>query len=563
MTNKLNVAHFIAHFSAENPSKQAVVVRKSSFFNFSSDFEKNFQCISFDELDKRSNVIGNSLESIGITRGTKTLVFVPPGFDFPCIVFALFKIGAVPVFIDPGMGTDNLLKCIEEVGAEALIGISKIHMLRQFKKRFFKNIKILVNVDGTVLGSHSLKKIIKNHHNQLDIVDFQKNELAAILFTSGGTGTPKGVEYTMEMFVRQTFKLKEMFMLTPEDRDYPGFPLFSLFTLAMGMTVYIPEIDASKPSQANPKKVIRDIEENSITFAAGSPSIWKNVADYSKKKKVEVTCLKSLAMFGAPVDGRLIFKLQKIFPNAAIYTPYGATECLPVALISSSMILGETKSMTSKGSGVCVGYPVKGVEIQIIAPSDEVINDIKEAQVLSTGDAGEIIVRSDTATRGYYGDEERTKKIRIADGQTHWHRMGDMGYLDDWGRLWFLGRKDHSFVFETQRFYPASVEAIFNEHPDIENTALIQIEGKPALAVIRKDHKMDLNLGVQEKFFSELEFIAKKHDHTEKILRFMLFEKLPVDTRHNIKIDRIKLGEEAKARLSQKLMNDTKPRLET
>ncbi len=550
----MNIANFIQDNAQKYPDKQAVIARASGgFFSFGKS-SNQFESCSYDELDKRSNVYANAFVENGITQGTKTLVFVTPNLDFAPIIFALFKVGAIPVFIDPGMGLESMLSCVQSVEAEALIGISKVQYLRNIKRKYFSHIKTVINVDGNFWGTLSLSKIAKNQSNQFEILEKEPSDLAAILFTSGGTGRPKGVEYTMGMFWKQTVMLKEAFRLTPSDKDYPGFPLFSLFTLALGLTTHICDFDASKPAQSNPKKILKDLLEYRITFGAGSPSIWKNVAEHCLKKKQTLPLVKTLALFGAPVRYELLEKLVKVFPNANIYTPYGATECLPVSLTSAHEVLGETKELRLQGKGVCVGYPLKGVEVQIIPMVDEKVENLSITGVLPAGEIGEIIVKSPTTTPGYHLKAEATELIQIKDEQGYWHRMGDVGLIDEWNRLWFLGRKSHVVKTDERMYYPTAVEAIFNEHNEVENCALIEVNGKPALAVLRKDKKISLSIDYQEKFFSELEILGQKYQASEGIQKYVLFEEFPVDTRHNIKIDRKKLSELAHQRLNQEVV---------
>ena len=156
------------------------------------------------------------------------------------------------------------------------------------------------------------------------------------------------------MFIDQALKLKQMFKLAQQDRDYPCFILFGLFSLALGLTVYMPEVELVKPAEVNAKVLCKALANHKITFATGSPALWRRVADYALKKKMQFPHLRSLATFGAPVNLDLHRDLKRILPQGEIYTPYGATECLPVSVISSHEILGETKVATLKGEGTCV-----------------------------------------------------------------------------------------------------------------------------------------------------------------------------------------------------------------
>ena len=219
--------------------------------------------------------------------------------------------------------------------------------------------------------------------------------MAAILFTSGGTGRPKGVVYTHKIYTEQTRLLQELFNLTDSEIDLPCFPLFSLFTLCMGMTSCIPDMNPSQPAKADPQQLIQNIMDNKVTFMAGSPAIWEALGKYCEKNKITLPSVKYLVMFGAPVRNKLHKRFSKILPNGTTYTPYGATESLPVANISGKIILEQTAALTEQGKGTCVGVPVPGVEVSIIEISDDIIENISKAKILKPYEIGEIIVKGD------------------------------------------------------------------------------------------------------------------------------------------------------------------------
>lgn len=540
----MNIAESLTALSKTIPDKPAVRFPVKSKTHDHYDYRE----LTFKELDILSNKYAVGLTKLGLKRGDKTLLFLRPSLDFPAMTFALFKMGVIPVFIDPGMGKKNLLKCIQEAGPVALISEAEIHYIKQFYREAFKTVKMNVTTGRFTWGKMlSLRRMKEEKIQSFTTVDCDAHEMAAILFTSGGTGTPKGVIYTHEIFIEQTRVLKEMFQLTMNDVDLPGFPLFSLFTVAMGMTSCIPDMDPSKPGQCDPEKIVANINDCQPTFVAGSPAIWERVADYCLEKNLTLPSIKYVVMFGAPVSTRLHLKFRSLLPHGTTYTPYGATEALPVSNIAGDFILKHTAHLSDEGRGTCIGQPVPGVEIKIIRSTNAVIEKLSDDLLLPPGVVGEIIVRGKAVTSGYFQLPEQTREAKIPDGETFWHRMGDVGYLDYQGLLWFCGRKSHQVFTSSHVLYPIPVEAIFNRHPAVKRSALVGLgaSGKqtPAIVIERKDGQYLSGKG-RSIFESELFALAKKYPHTKEIQKIYLSRGFPVDVRHNIKIDRLKLKQE-------------------
>lgn len=503
----------------------------------------NYDSITFGELESLSNKYANGLAQIGFSRGCKSLLFVRPSLQFPALVFALFKLGVVPVLIDPGMGRKNLLAAIEEVEPEGLIAEPEVHFLSLIFSKSFKSVRFKVTTKWPKIRNCVPLASLEKFEGSFTSVQLEPDEMAAILFTSGGTGRPKGVIYTHKIYTEQTRLLQELFNLNENEIDLPCFPLFSLFTLCMGMTSCIPDMDPSKPVKADPWKLLQNIKDNKVTFMAGSPAIWERLGDYCEKNKITLPTVKYLVMFGAPVRNELHKKFGRILPKGTTYTPYGATECLPVSKISGKIILAETATLTSQGKGTCVGMPVHGVEVSIIDISDDVIESIKNAHVLGPYRIGEIIVKGDIVTASYYKSPLETAFAKIEDGQSFWHRIGDIGYIDDQGRIWFCGRKAHRVETPLGLLCSVNCEAIFNSHPGVRRSALIGLgeKGKQSAAIVVERNELGRKLN-KEVFKKELLEMAKNNTLTEQIKSVHFCNHFPVDVRHNIKIDRLKLA---------------------
>lgn len=540
----MNIAARLTTNAKTFPDKIAVV-----FPIFKKKIKKyDYQSLTFRELDIRSNKFAIQLEKMGLKKGDKTLLFLRPSLDFSAMTFALFKLGVIPVFIDPGMGRANLMKCIKEAKPVGLIAEKEVHLARLLFPGTFKSVKFNVTNGKRAWGKMlKISKMKEEKTQAFKSVSFEASDTAAILFTSGGTGAPKGVVYSHFIFDQQTTILRDLYNLTMHDIDLPGFPLFSLFTIAMGMTSCIPDMDPSKPGSCDPKKLYQNIVDQKPTFVAGSPAIWERVADYCIANNLTLPTIKYVVMFGAPVSVNIHRKFRSLLPNGTTYTPYGATEALPVSNISGDYVLKNTAQLTDNGKGTCIGTVVPGSEVKIIKISDDVIEKLSDAKILGVNEVGEIIVSGPTVTKEYLDLPDKTRESKIYDGLTIWHRMGDMGFIDEAGLLWFLGRKGHRVETVDGLMTPISCEAIYNKHPAVKRSALIGLgkPGKqtPAIVIERRDGQF-LSGKERSIFESELFSLAKKYPHTAMIKKIFLSKHFPVDVRHNIKIDRTKLKEE-------------------
>ncbi len=547
----MNIADRLTELAQKRPHNKAITAprkrdRKGNYI---------YESLTFSELEALSNKYAFGLKKMGFEKGDRTLIFVRPSLDFPAITFAIFKLGLIPIFIDPGMGKENLLRAIQLVKPVGIIAVPEVHILRLLYRKAFQTIKYFVTTGkmrwGAMKSLHQLKTTSLDSANQ-KIAEVNPEDTAAILFTSGGTGIPKGVVYTHEIFSAQTDILKEIYKLTENDVDIPGFPMFSLFTVAMGINSCIPDMNPSKPAKADPKKLVANIKDHKGTFVAGSPAIWERVADYCLQQKITLPTVKALVMFGAPISVELHEKFKGILVNGTTYTPYGATESLPVSNVSGKYVLENTSQHTNQGKGTCLGKPVSTIKVKIIKITDDPIVDIKSAIELSTGEMGEIIVSGSVVTKEYYKMPEKTNEAKIYDTDTNtfWHRMGDIGYLDDQGRLWFGGRMIHRV--ETNEGFLSSVqcEAIFNPHKQVKRTALIGLEkdGKRIPAIVVERHDKKLPTGHEKTMMAhELKEMGIKYAHTRSVNEFFFHRSFPVDVRHNIKIDRTQLQNEAQS----------------
>lgn len=513
------------------------------------DGEKGHRKINFKDLCAYSNRLADGLVQTGIRPGMRVLLMVTPGIDFIALTFALFKTGAVPVLIDPGLGWRNLLQGIEEAEPEALIGIPRAHLARLLFPKPFRSVRLWVTVGKRWgWGGKTLAQIERlGCEENFRAGATRAEDLAAILFTSGSTGPAKGVVYTHAMFLQQVEILRTYYNIRAGEIELSTFPLFALFAVGMGMTCVIPRMDFTRPAHVDPQHILRAIEEFRVTSSFGSPALWNTVTLHCLAHGTRLPSLKRILMAGAPVPGGLIRRFETILePDAQIHTPYGATECLPVASIERREILGDTWERTMSGEGVCVGHPLPGVHVNIIAIDDNPIDEWKNAATVTPGEIGEIAVHCAWVSAEYFRRERATRLAKIRhDGKT-WHRMGDVGRLDSAGRLWFCGRKSQRVVTSDGTRFTIPCEAIFNCHADVSRSALVGIGApphqRPAIVIETKNKSRTADAKERERFRAELLTLAQTSPLTRGIADILFHPAFPVDIRHNAKIFREKLA---------------------
>ena len=527
-----NIASLLEHLSEQQANRDAIIVPRGS----------SAAKITFHQLNQNANRMASGLRHLGLKKGDRVLVMVPSSIDFIAITFALFKAGAVPVLIDPGLGRRHVLNCIANAQPKGMIAVPLAHAARLIFPRAFKSIQLNVTAGRRWFWKGpTLRSMARMGRGDFESEEVAIDDPAAILFTSGSTGPPKGVLYSHGMFAQQVNLLREMFQIQSGEMDLPTFPLFALFGVALGMTCVIPDMDPTRPAEVDPQKIIQHIKEYSITTSFGSPALWNTVSRHCLAKHIQLPTLKRIMMAGAPVPGSLLERFDRILsPDAVIHTPYGATEALPVASITHREILDETWEQTCQGKGTCVGRALDGLTLKIIKITDGPIEEWKPELEVPQGTIGEIAVKGPWVTRHYYNLDSATRLAKIQDGETFWHRMGDTGYLDEQGRLWFCGRKSHRVQTAGGPMFTIPCEAIFNTHPRVRRSALVGVgpSGDQTPVIV-----IEAEGSVNEKAVTEeLLQLAASHSVTRAIKQALFHPSFPVDIRHNAKINREQLA---------------------
>ena len=494
--------------------------------------KNDWKTLTYRDILDRTQRFFRGLEAGRCTPGLTAALMTPPSADFFPFALALLKFGIVPIILDPAVGLKKVGEIFEESQPDIFIGTTLTHALRiafGWGKSSVKHNLTFQSVKGQ-------KSKVK-----LSSVIHRPSSASAIIYTSGSTGLPKGAVYTQANLSAQLDLLQSTFNITPDEIDLPAFPLYALIDLLLGVTSVIPDISFPVPGKTDPAKVIDAIQRFNVTNLFASPVVLDLLSSFAENnhpssQPILLSSLKRIITAGAPAT----IDLQKRFRNLLadhtdLFGIYGATETLPIARIESREIFA-LQEKTEHGAGICLGKPIDGVTVRIIPITDEPISEWQDSLTVEKIVVGEITVQSAATTRSYVSQiGNLTHKIKA--GADIVHRMGDVGYFDDEGRLWYCGRKSHRVIMKDGVLFTEQIENIFNAHPQVFRTALVGVDGQPVLWLeLKKGMKAN-----KLKLTEELKALAKPHPQAARIQTFLFIKKFPTDVRHNSKIIREKL----------------------
>lgn len=500
----MNVAHHLAVAAKNRGDEPAIIMAKDD------------SRLSFFDLEFHTSAMARGMKNVNVLPSDRVLILLRPGPDLIRMVWACFKIGALPVLIDPGMGLMNFIRCVQRTRPTVLAGIPIAHFISFLFPWVFSSVKLRIYGERRVwLDGHTIPELIGTP-GPYETEDLEPDSPAAILFTSGSTGPAKGVLYTQANFDAQVSSLRETYGYAEGQTDVAAFPPFSLFDAALGITSVIPDLDAANMAKTRPEAIAHAIEKYQAENVFGSPVIWRTFAPWAQAQGKTFPSVKRLMIAGASMPPQLVGDLLELLPNGDVGTPYGATEALPVAAVWGKEIVSQFAQRSASGAGTCVGKPAVGIEIRILPILDDPVLDARDVVWLLPNNIGELCVKGPVVTASYADNPEATERAKIQDGDQVWHRMGDTGYFDNDGYLWLCGRKSE----RVGNLYPDRVEGQFN--PWCGRTALVGVRGDAVLVVEgAKDSALE-----------------RKILDTSIVKHVLFHPAFPVDKRHNSKIHR-------------------------
>lgn len=511
--------------------------------------QQRYSECSYLEFNELSDAYARGLETLGVGAGDRVVLMTEPGFEFFGLFFALLKVGAIPVLLDPGMPPRLIGQCVNDAEPAAFIGAPRWHFSRLLKGWGRKSCKHAIsttrNIPGVAIGSKALHKL--GMSDGREVFNFSRpDDTAAIVYTAGVGGPPKGVIYRHRHFAAQVDLFREAFDITEGEISLPTNPLFGILDTALGLTTVIPKVDANQPSPSAVRRLLSAVERFRVNNIFVSPSMLEILAQHLDKSGMRLPIVRRLITFGASPRLEIIARLENaLHDEARIHAPYGSAECFPVSSVTNHEVDSTLQDMMESGEGVCVGRTVEPNEVRIIAPSDHAFRNIDEVTDLPPGMPGEIIVSGPACTDRYWRLEEETRHANIPDESgKSWHRMGDVGSIDGMGRLWFCGRVSHRIETGQETLYPDQAEAVFNQHPDVLHTALVGVgEAGQQMPVLCAELRHKLNPADVERVHFDLLQLAQAFSLTRSVRTVMFHPGFPVDPRNPAVIRRDALSQ--------------------
>jgi len=540
-----NVARFLSLRGEASPGALAVAAPDAA----------GFAQWTWGELEQKSSALARGLGDLGLAAEDRVCVFVRPGLEWIALIHGLFKLGAVPVLIDPGMGRRGVLGAIERAKPRALIAVPAVHAARLLRPSAFRSVEIAVTSGGQRLWSAAaLRSLMEQPGDVFAPIPRAARDPAAILFTSGSTGPAKGVCYEHGMFQAQVEMLRETYDFAPGSRDLACFPLFALFGPALGMASIFPELDFTRPAHCDPSKIAGAIDRFQVRSSFGSPAIWRRVIPWCEARSRRLDSLQQLLIAGAPVEAALVRRARDVIaPQGEVFTPYGATEALPVTHVEGALLAGELGTRASLGEGTCVGRAVRGVDLRLIRILDDAIETWDDELFVQPGEPGEICVRGYNVTRQYAFDPQATALAKIPEGERIWHRMGDLGRFDAQGQLWFLGRKSHRLETANGMLFPVPIENVFRLHASIGRCAVVGLgprgSERPVLIIELSSSRIPRASKARWGLAAEILQAGASLSGSATVERVLFKRDFPLDVRHQAKIDRVALKHWAEAQV--------------
>ncbi len=511
--------------------------------------------ITFADLEQRIADLAVGLERAGVRPGQRVALLIRPGIDLTVAVYACWRVGAAIVVADAGLGLRNLGRALRSADPDHLIAIpaglvaaaalrvpgarilaGELHSVLRRRLRVTHSLAELRDLGATVRrhGAGSSPTTETSQHTDRSA---SPDDEAAVLFTSGATGPAKGVVYRHRQLRAQLDLVRTVCDLRPGARLVAAFPPFALYGPALGAAAAVPDMDPTKPGTLTATGLAEAVAAIGATVVFASPAALRNVAAtaaaLTPELRRQLGGVRTLLSAGAPVPVALLRQIQALLPSAELHTPYGMTEALPATDITLGEIERALADAGAGADGVCVGGPLPGVRLAL-DPLD-VAGRPTGALVTGSGVTGEICVAA-AHVKDHY-DRLWSTQQRSAT-PAGWHRTGDVGHLDEQGRLWVEGRLVHVITGPAGPVTPVGIEQRVEAVADVGLAAAVGVgpAGTQQTVVVLGTGRPTAPLAAPDLA------AAVRTAAGVPVAAVLVTDRLPVDIRHASKIDRTRVA---------------------
>lgn len=550
---KNNVCSFLEEHIERMPNKNVLSwVSYDNILKFAKGENKELvhDHATFMDLHRAVGVVAGGLKEQGIKKGDRVIVFIPMSFPMYTTMFALQKIGAIAVFLDSWARKDQLDSSAKVVDPVAIVSIEKAF---QYLKGIeaIDAIKIKISVGETQSDyTTSFEKLI-SAKTWADVAAVEKEHTALITFTTGSSGTPKGADRSHRFLASQHYALNRHIPYESSDQDIPAFPIFSLNNIAAGVSTILPAIDVGSPNPLDGKILFKQITDQDVSCTTLSPSLMNALSSFCNQNNLTLPKVRRIITGGAPVSKDDVKNIKRSAPNAEILVLYGSTEVEPMAHISDAQMLKERDNKDPEwvDEGVNVGHFDEGLKVKYIniekGPIEITSSEDWKKWERPRGEVGEIIVQGEHVCERYYNNEEAFKKSKIKDDKgLIWHRTGDLGFMDDKGDLWLVGRIHNAIQRDGKYLFPVRAEVILKRLPFVKHAAFLGVDheklGEATYCVYSLNEEYKDNFNEDEAHSEIMRLMNKNEIPVDKVVSV---ENIPMDPRHHSKVEYAKLRE--------------------
>ncbi|KPA19144.1 peptide synthase [Candidatus Magnetomorum sp. HK-1] len=552
-----NVSKHIVTLAQKDPYKKMVL----SLSGRDDNGKMGYSHLTCRQFNQQSDDIARGLQRAGVVRGTKTALQMEPGIEWFAVTYALLKIGAVPILLQPSIGLKKMAQCVKEVEPEALVTSPRYQMSQLFYSGYYQSVHLHINTNRRWYKKGlSLADLQHSEPGPFQIAGMRDNDPGMIVFsTSNETDIPKPTLLTHGTLNNIVDLLKSVMKINDTSVLFTTFPFFMILAPSMGIRQLLPESHSMKASKINPRIIVESIWDHGISHLIMSPTRLMILGNFLKNESIFLPSIQRIMSWGEPFPAPRLQQLHYfIHEKTQIFPLYGMVEAPVVATIGSHEIVSETQIKTERGFGICQGKEIKGMEMRIIEVSDRPIDNWSDDLLVSDGNIGELVVKGNAVSSKYINNVKADALTKIPDGKGMWHRTGDVGWIDSKGYFWFCGRKkDRIIISEEDTLHTIPCEAVFMQHQRVYRCIIAGVGPIPYQMPVLI---IELAPGDSGKYIStlthELTEMAQAYPHTGNIKKILFRKSFPVHPLYNQKINRKELTIWAAKKLGKSLPDE-------